>query len=88
MLQEYVFIPIQPVSFTGEYNMSQENGDYVFVGDMLCILHKTIFLDAWCLANLLICVSFEQRFEETNTAKFGLYFLSENTHFDKEQILR
>lgn len=43
------------------------------------------FVCARCLANVLICLSFEEKFEKNNKAKVGLYFLSENTHFDKSR---
>lgn len=50
MLREDVFVRTQPVSLTRDYNESQENGEYVFVGGMLCIQYKPkilCVLDAW-----------------------------------------
>jgi len=39
MLQEDVFVPIQPASLTREF-LSQENGEYVSVGGALCVQYK------------------------------------------------
>lgn len=83
MLQEDFFLLYSLFHWLGTVMCHRKMENMYLLGShCACSINQT-FLGAWCLTNMLICLSFEERFGKNSKAKVGLYFLSENTRFDK-----